>query len=265
MIASHKVILQEFMLIDNPADDSIVERLESRFGIKPICSFSFEAVWQRPPELSAQELTQIIKILSKLEFALPNFLILHYSLQELILRLNKLDSDAAHELLVWIFLNSAKSKYVPPKFKRDEELLDCLKHIYGTASNLYFDTELGYFRASAIQTQQRNKVAKKRKEQRTTKHIAFTAKQIESREERRLLLDSLAHMNPLQRLQVIVDDDKHRPFFYPEEFADLDLVELRDLSQAIREKLVVKLSYAPKGKWRNLHHLLTTQRNTPHE
>jgi len=78
------------------------------------------------------------------------------------------------------------------------------------------------------------------------------SRQMEVSNKRKVIIEGLNKIDPVQRLAVIAKDAEHPPYFYPSEFACLSENHINELPDNIKELLLLKLKSPPRGNWKKL-------------
>jgi hypothetical protein len=84
------------------------------------------------------------------------------------------------------------------------------------------------------------------------RHQIRTQKQKENCDLRNLYLSSLKTESVTEMLTIIANDSERSPYFYPEKFIDDGRDILDELNIDLKQTLLKKLQYPPRGKWRQL-------------
>lgn len=64
-------------------------------------------------------------------------------------------------------------------------------------------------------------------------------------------IQSLESLSPLEKVEIVVADFKHQPYYYPTSFVDIGAENLRQLSPETRRILMERLRYPPRGPWKS--------------
>ncbi len=248
MLEIEKKILEACLSINEQSDSDLKLLLENfgaelgRFESNLKVNFS---------ELETGEIEKLIKIFTRLdlitkyEFGSGSTSQIYILLEEL----EKRGSQLADELRIWAF-HTTNNPYVPFGTRNQAR---------STAKSVSEYYRLQHERQAEVTNHehQQKEQAKKNVEGRANRHKQRLEEHKNENEERRVLINGVIQLkDSIQRLIAILKDDKHPPYYYPEKFAEIDKNSLSGLPVEISEKLVQRLSRAPKGKWRDLRGML---------
>jgi len=263
----YKDVLSAFMLIKEPTDTVAVLNLKDQFGVDEIKAVIAKVCLD--DDLQLEDVERIEKILIVLVYLLPSYFAEMREYANLLYsRIRKCNQTRADDLLIWAFGPNATN--TPPAVTPQQGEISVttyqqrnfeseLEEFWiGICFELHIDKGIG---AILNKKREATKVANSHKTKQIRKHLERIPLQKINRKIRNSIMSDLAQQPPLCRLKKIADDETHHPAFYPEEFAEIDLNELKKLEHAVRQKLIGKLRFTPKWKWRGLSQKLTSISN----
>lgn len=248
MSASASTILDACLRVDEKADCTVLSSLSERVGVSALNDFAWNIrTWL--PDLNIEKIAKLVKVFTRLELCVPNFCRGSTTQVHVLLHaLDGRDPSLAEELRAWAF-HTTKNPYVP------FGTYGAMRRVAHSVADYY---RLTHERRAKVAGDERlrSERAKERKAHRAISHVSRLKAHEMVVRKRAARVASIAHVDPTERLEAIARDDEHPPYYYPEEFANVDRKVLGSMDPVLLTKLASKLARAPRGKWRNLRRRL---------
>lgn len=247
-------IFNACLSVDEQSDTSL-ESLVRDFWNSRLAHFEC-GIRARFPDLTVDQLAKLIKVFVRLELLDKGWS--RGSTSEVYMLLRELsvrDPSLASELQIWAF-HTTKNPYVPFGTRnRAREKAGSVAEYH----RLIYERQAEVGKSEFLRTE----LANSRKQGRAISHSARIDAHNISNQKRSEKINALACIaDSVKRLEEIARDSEHPPFYYPENFADIELSTLNTLNPVLRKALAEKLSCAPKGKWKTLRQMLELQHVT---
>ncbi len=252
MEASQAILLAAFMETPVDSPDDALTSLLARLGPRRATKFAW-SVRDFMRDLSDDQIEHLARLFTLMENAAPR----EYgfcggsttAVPYLVAELERRDPARGVLFIDWA-LCVAKNPYNPFGTYNQSRLR-------ARSASEYRALERARFKAIHAIESERSEAAKLRRMNRATRHATREAAHREANLARRALIAELERLSPVERLRRLAMDNGIRIGAIPAEYACIEAALA--LEQPLRESLLHRLRWAPRGQWRAVRNALALQ------